>query len=500
MATSIRAIQRLPDTDATLPAESARENTAEGYTVSPTSVTVGNSGGGSGDAFSLIVGAVTAVNTDSRVGSWSYEFPATTGTAASVTLNVDASRWVAIRLYAKLTGYPSATMEWIRCNTAGISFSINLQTSGIPMLSVTPFTTLGVALTLNVWQRHELIVDMGGAPGQGTMYYRVYNADDSTVLGTIPQTYGLPLGSNPIISVRPGKASTSGNLALFRIDGLKAITARTTEIGPVASTGTGSGTWTFSGTGTGQRTPLASGSGAWTYTGAGVGDTPENPIPTATGTGTWTYSGTGTGSRTPKTQGAGTWTIAGTGTANRTPKASGSGSFGWVGAGTGKRTPEAGGTGAFTWSGTGTGKRTPKAAGSGTYTYTGAGAGETPPVGVFGTGAFTWAGAGVGYRQPEATGAGAYAYAGAGTAATEHRADGSGTWTWVGAGQGTRQPVAAGEGAWGWVGIGTGSGVEGRDLVFTGHLNTGRTIEGAVIGRTIAGHARDRVISGTVEV
>jgi hypothetical protein len=205
-------------------------NTAEGYSTDATVVTTGNSGGGSGRAFSAVTASVVAArNTGgaAREGSWFYELTPASGGAASVTLPLGASSTqVVARRYAYLTGYPSAVMEWVRANNSA-GQNLNLGTSGIVNLGMSPFTAAGTALPLNQWFREEMIYDQAGS-----ITYRFYDTDDSTILGSITQS-GLTLGTGAFTTVQFGKISSAGNLATFRLDALAAASNRTTEIGSI---------------------------------------------------------------------------------------------------------------------------------------------------------------------------------------------------------------------------------------------------------------------------
>jgi hypothetical protein len=204
-------------------------NNAEGYSTNGTVVTTGNSGGGSGTALAAINGTVTAINTDSAEGSWSYALAAVTATSANLRLNLpQTSRYVVAEAWFKLTGYPSTTIEWFRFQSVGGGgFTLNMTSTGFLQIGVTPFSSTGSAVPLNQWVKVYVTMDQGGSAGAGSMSVIVSDLS-GTVLTQITPKYGLNFGALDFTQIGFGKTSNAGNLAAYGIDGMKVGANRTT--------------------------------------------------------------------------------------------------------------------------------------------------------------------------------------------------------------------------------------------------------------------------------
>lgn len=206
-------------------------NNAEGFTAEGTSVTSANSGGGSGTAFSGITGAVTSTQTVVREGGWSYLLPATTGTATTLALPLaQPSRYLVAEAWVYLTGYPTAAIEWMRAQSSTNAESVNLQANGFPQLGGIPYTETSVAVPLNQWCRHVLILDQGGAPGNASITYKIYDDSAGAMIPGLTLTGSARnLGTLPFTSLSIGKRTTLGNMAALYIDAIRAGANRVDE-------------------------------------------------------------------------------------------------------------------------------------------------------------------------------------------------------------------------------------------------------------------------------
>ena len=172
------------------------ENTAEGYTVDGTTVTPGNSGGGSGTALALS-GTITAENDAGQAfeGGWYYQTPALSATPGNLRLLHATARdqQISIRCYSYITGAPSAAMEWLRAvpSSGGGGTGVNMTTNRFPQWGASPFTIGTAALPLNTWFREELIVDHLQA-ASGKMRYRAYDLAGTLISEIAETTFVFP--------------------------------------------------------------------------------------------------------------------------------------------------------------------------------------------------------------------------------------------------------------------------------------------------------------------
>ena len=171
-------------------------NTAEGGT-SGTTVTTGNSGGGSGDAFSAITGPGTAgiiefTNVQKAHGNLGYRY-ATRGTSEAVYFAWDNGTGVTGttfgRLYVRYDNINAGTklVHW-RPSSTGLALGyIQLSSAGVVQLrDGTDATTVwtGPTLSADTWYRIEWSIDASGSAAQSTVEVNVYAGDNTSTVAS----------------------------------------------------------------------------------------------------------------------------------------------------------------------------------------------------------------------------------------------------------------------------------------------------------------------------
>lgn len=213
---------------------SALNNTAEGYTTSPTTVTPANSGGGSGDAFDVVACTVpanfTAVNTGALDGAWSYLVNETTAANTVVAVwNSQSAASVSGTIYFKLNALPSSGAARTRLfavrNAAGNQLVVDLFTTnrvtfstGAGATNRTP-ASWNTALVVGQWYRFEFDLTNGTGTTDGTLGCRFYLGHDTA--GFFPDFFSTTedVGTTPYNDVRFGKLDGNG-YANYNIGGL----------------------------------------------------------------------------------------------------------------------------------------------------------------------------------------------------------------------------------------------------------------------------------------
>lgn len=216
----------------------AKANTAEGYTVSPTTVTAGNSGGGSGDAFSTVSagagGTIQAVNTRASQGSWSYLHTPATG-VSNYTLTNDTGSTVgataSVDMY--LTGYPSSETNWITPQTAAgaIVSYLNLTPTGKLKLSHTAGTLYNFtnSVPLNAWSTATIFYTI--AAGTASVQAKLYDATGTLIEASPAYTTGNT-GTTAVGRIILGKFTAAGSMAPYNLDNIKFDFTSATEYPP----------------------------------------------------------------------------------------------------------------------------------------------------------------------------------------------------------------------------------------------------------------------------
>jgi hypothetical protein len=164
-----------------------RFNKAEGGS-NATTVTVGNSGGASGDPWSSVSGtdSWTYTNVNVARGALGYRCEQKAAEAAVLDWNFTGLTELYGRSYFYLTGYAPATQTLVRlfgANGTNEVFRIDLLTTGQLRLRDAAGTTLSTSpssLQTGVWYRFEWHVISGVA--NGTIDCRIFTADQTSAL------------------------------------------------------------------------------------------------------------------------------------------------------------------------------------------------------------------------------------------------------------------------------------------------------------------------------
>lgn len=260
-------------------------NSLEGGT-SGTTVSAGNSGGASGDAFNTVTigtGATLAFdNAHAAHGTLGMQV-ATAGTTATSLAEYGITATVAwFRAYVFVTANPAANVNIIRLlDSATILTTVRLNSSGkIAFLTgaATLSGTSSATFPLNQWFRIEVGVDFT-APGSQTVTVRLYlgaDPDSISITETISAT-ALTVGSTNISTVRYGVITTGTNIGPFWLDDL--AFSDVTWLGPVFS-------------GQGAASSISTVTGAARAIDAVSGTAPSATTATGTATGLYTAAGT----------------------------------------------------------------------------------------------------------------------------------------------------------------------------------------------------------------
>ena len=165
-----------------------KANTAEGGS-SGTTVTTGNSGGGSGDAFASVTlvagGTAQFSNTHAHGGTLSYKL-ANTAAAENVRLNYSGLTQIATyyaRCYIYLTANPVGNnpimVFWSAIDNT--EYYVNINSSGHLQIqdgSAVATHTTTATITLNAWVRVEAMCTGSATVGQREL--KLFNSPEST--------------------------------------------------------------------------------------------------------------------------------------------------------------------------------------------------------------------------------------------------------------------------------------------------------------------------------
>jgi hypothetical protein len=198
-------------------------NTAEGGTHG-TGVTTGNSGGGSGDAFSTVSAGAGGVLEFSNVqvmrGSLAYAYSPASATQCYVVWNDGSTGSVwGLRFYLRLTGNPSAETVLVAVQSTGGAAvaQINLMTTGALKSVSGGNTTLGTTsvLSLNTWYRVTLSGIQSATAGVSNL--ALYLGDDGQ---PVQRIYNANVNNGATAAGRGiyGRFTASGTLATFYVD------------------------------------------------------------------------------------------------------------------------------------------------------------------------------------------------------------------------------------------------------------------------------------------
>lgn len=203
-------------------------NTAEGGTASE-AVTVGNSGGASGHAWSLVdagSGTVTFVSAGAIKGARSYQIAGASGSSTFVEWNTDVDinnqRTGALRWYAEFAGYPSGGISILRAlNSAGTGTRFQLLVMSDGKLQLHNATGSIVwnssgSIPLDEPVRFEVVYDCTGSNSDVTV--RAFAGDSPTPIAGIDATTTSNFGTSGPSRLRWGKASNTGTWAPWLLD------------------------------------------------------------------------------------------------------------------------------------------------------------------------------------------------------------------------------------------------------------------------------------------
>ncbi len=419
----------------------------EGITPSGTTVTTGNSGGFSGNAFDVVtIGTGATLASDStHAANGALGCQMATGvTAAAVnvqwttSLGTVSQAW--FRIYLYLTANPAAALRLIFANNSGtrcanlqVTTGGKLQWLNTSGSSITGATTAN-SVPLNAWCRIEGFVLGSATAGQvETRLFTTVNGTNPLEIVTSAPAQNTAGSMNGVIF---GPNNTNSNVGPFWVDDLGLST--TGYIGPAQVAGgavqPGGPTWrrlfrkrqqqVYSVPGGNAQTGTSALAGTGVLTAAGskaaagsssvAGTSVPAPAGTKAATGTGNLAGTGTPAATGTKAATGTGTLAGTGVAagtgakaaTGTSRVAGTGTESPSGAKAGTGTSDVAGTGTLSPSGAKNAAGTGRLAGTGTESGTGAkgaagtsqlaGTGTVAPAGVKGAqGSSSVAGTGI---------------------------------------------------------------------------------------------------------
>ena len=215
-----------------------KKNSAEGGS-NGTGVTTGNSGGGSGDALSVVSlnsGTINYTSGVSMHGSLAHEYTqATAANSLYTCLDDTASANFSARFYLRLTGLPSTDMEFplgLRTAADGNVARVQMRSTGVTRITNSAGTVIYTGTftpSLNTWYRYE-VWGSGAGTGTATFNYAVF-AGDSTSASETTQLTNFSMSNGQIGRVRFGKGSTA-TLAAWQIDDYAINLGSSSQIGP----------------------------------------------------------------------------------------------------------------------------------------------------------------------------------------------------------------------------------------------------------------------------
>lgn len=215
------------------------QNTAEGQT-SGTTVTAGNSGGGSGDAFSSISSTSTTCifsNLWSAFGTQSYRITAANTFACNMIMNTAGSGFSAsLRYYFNMPTLPTGgdTVIFQFRNSGGNAMYCQVSTAGQLKIGNTAATVLsmtGQVITANT--DYWIEASVTAATSTTGVAKITLHADDgsNTVVGTPYSVTNFNAGTTAITNVRVGKPNSANALDQF-IDQIRMVDTSNTLLGP----------------------------------------------------------------------------------------------------------------------------------------------------------------------------------------------------------------------------------------------------------------------------
>lgn len=374
-----------------------KTNTAEGASASGVTVTTGNSGGGSGDAFAVVAqGSSASLTYDTAAafhGIYGFRVTKTAGNASQTLAELregSGDTSVGGTLYVRPTGSiandASVLGMQIRSTTDAVMGRLQIGTGDVIKIynQASLQLTGSVALTLNGSNYYRLELDATGLGSTGTWTGRVYLGDSQTPLDTISGSI-TTVGGLTSDRMRFGNLGSS-NIQSYDFDDPR-FNPGGASPGPTGFSGTvtlsGGGTLTYSSTITTSGSAALAGAGTLAAAGSpsaggalalsGAGTLAATGRPGAAGTLSTSGAGTLTGAGTPAVSGG--LTISGTGTLGRTGVPTATGTLSTAGSGTltPSGTPVTSGTRALSGTGTLALSGTGSSDGGGSINLSGAG-------------------------------------------------------------------------------------------------------------------------------
>ncbi|MFZ1812572.1 MAG: polysaccharide lyase [Candidatus Saccharimonadales bacterium] len=215
----------------------AYTNSAEGGTVGAT-ISVANSGGASGNAFTQVspVGApsYTFANNSVAHGSLSYRITGIAGDTVKLYLGGTAATASAARAYLSFVSVPIAaqTLLIMQNSSFAAAANVNINSSGKLYVSDAAGATLYTspsAVTAGTWYRVELQAAAGTTTTDGTINFQYYTGDGTTALGSFASAT-VNAGTATMLRLVAGKHNSSPTLD-FNLDDLAYTSGTTTPIG-----------------------------------------------------------------------------------------------------------------------------------------------------------------------------------------------------------------------------------------------------------------------------
>lgn len=212
-------------------------NTAEGGTAG-TAVTLANSGGASGDAFTEFTSNGTFEYTTAQVmrGSLAYHV-ANTGTATIFGWSGQSTMKAAVRFYFRMTAAPTAAVQLFTFRNS-VNFNLQLalntnRTINVSLGAAQGSTTLKTtaALSVDTWYRIEVATEIGASSTTGKVWMSYFVGSSTTPVETGLANLATDMGTTPIVSIRFGKLNTSGNVD-FYYDAIAVDNVNSTFLGP----------------------------------------------------------------------------------------------------------------------------------------------------------------------------------------------------------------------------------------------------------------------------
>lgn len=201
-------------------------NTAEGQPNS-TTLTAANSGGGSGDAFSVYStqGTIsTTYSTDiSMFGTQSYKVVANASSAVYIVSNTSGAYCGSSQMYLYIPAYPSPNQLFLliynTANSPTARFTINGNGAVlIGNVSGTIHTSSAGTIPLNQWVRLDFAVQVGATTSNGRIVGQVSLQNSFTPLWSYDSGYSTNTGTDPLMSYQRGKLDSAPNIPLFYMD------------------------------------------------------------------------------------------------------------------------------------------------------------------------------------------------------------------------------------------------------------------------------------------